>query len=303
MKPVRIHRIRESAVVHPADVLPLSTDGVFACDFHVLGAEQGEDVPGGYRLGRLLNVDHHAPTARMTRRVSSANLALAHVAAEGAASPQDVVVVNHTDCDSVLSAGIVAGRLDPDPALGDAAIAADHTGAANPIADLLQAVERWEDVEASLHNLALLRAGRPLDTRAAEALDRRLRRREEAAAAVARGEVRAVGRVALGVFAGEVDGEMFPALLPEAAVVLLAYPREEDPGRWTMKLRVGIAAPEGLTLHRLGLGEMDPAFGGRWNAGGNRRGGGTTTDPRVYASELSRRVERLLSTPPSSPAS
>ena len=84
----------------------------------------------------------------MARPVSSANLALDWRAASAntptesrKAAEQAVVVINHTDCDSILSSGIVSGLLDALPAYGRAALAADHTGEENAIADTLQALE------------------------------------------------------------------------------------------------------------------------------------------------------------------
>lgn len=53
---------------------------------------------------------------------------MAYVKEEGIASPADCVVINHTDCDSVLSSAIIRGILPPEKRFGDAAIAADHTG-------------------------------------------------------------------------------------------------------------------------------------------------------------------------------
>ena len=71
----------------------------------------------------------------MYRFVSSANLAVEWVRARHGPRPGDLVVITHTDCDSVLSSGIVSGRLEPKPEYEAAAIAADHTGerTASPI--------------------------------------------------------------------------------------------------------------------------------------------------------------------------
>jgi hypothetical protein len=44
--------------------------------------------------------------------------------------------------------------------------------------------------------------------------------------------------------------------------------------------------PPGFTLHSLGIQLWNPGFGGRWNAGSNKRGGGTTIEPRDYANRL-----------------
>ena len=102
------------------------------------------------------------------------------------------------------------------------------------------------------------------------------------------GRIRLDGPLAFGVLDESIDGEFFPALLPKAVVILTAAPHQ--PPRWVMKLRLGLAAPPGMTLQRLGIQEFDPAYGGRWNAGSNKRGGGTDMLPEVYARAVTERL-------------
>lgn len=66
----------------------------------------------------------------------------------------------------------------------------------------------------------------------------------------------------------------------------MALPREDVPRRWNVKLRLGNAAPPGFTLHDMKIPNWNPAFGGRWNAGSKKRGGGTSIEPRDYANRL-----------------
>ena len=281
--------------VLPEHLLPMHPRGpVIACDFHVESIHLlGEEVAGGYRLGRLLNVDHHAPVPRMRRRISSTGLAIDHVRREGPAGRNSAVIINHTDCDSVLASAVLLGLLRPDDAYGQAAVAGDHTGEAHPTADLLQALEPERDFTMSLRNLLLVESGAPMEATASARLGDRLRRRERAAALVAGGSFRRVGELAVAMLDEDTEGELFPGLLPEARVVMLAIPGT-DPGRWKMKLRLGQAAPDGLSLSMLGLEEFDPRYGGRWNAGSNRRGGGTNMDPERYAAEVAERLDRVL---------
>lgn len=288
-----IQLLESSARVLPDDLTRVFAEGVTACDFYVVGAEHGEEVPGGYRLGRILNVDHHAATPRMSRFVSSTNLAIECVA--DAARPTSPIVVNHTDCDSVLSAGIVAGMLDPRDEFGAAAVAADHTGEEHAVADLLQALDHLRDLPLSFDSLRRRLAGTSLAPVAQDALMRRLFKRDAAARAVAAGRVDVTGGLAFGVLDQPLDSEFFPALLPEAALILLASRRTRG-GRWAIKLRLGLAAPAGLTLHALRLNEVDAAYGGRWNAGSNARGGGTTTAPEDYAVAVCGRLAALTGT-------
>ena len=295
----------------PIDLLPVFRAGnvddllaryptgeILACDFYIAGAELGADVPGGYQLGpRVLNIDHHAPTARMSRPVSSANLALEWCAANAStpadprkAAEQAVVLINHTDCDSILSSGIVSGRLDPLPSYGRAALAADHTGEENKIADTLQALEPWRDVELSFATLRALDMGAPLPEQAREAVGRWRHKRECATHYVAQRTVASDGFMAFGILDREIDGIFFPPLLPDAVLILLAVPRPNDSGTWVMKFRLGAAAPEGFTIHDLHMTELDPAYGGRWNAGSNARAGGTTIPPARYAEAVRQRL-------------
>jgi hypothetical protein len=282
--------------VLPEQLLPLNPGGpILACDFHVESIHLlGEEVESGYRLGRLLNVDHHAPVPRMQRRISSTHLAIGHVAREGAAGSGSVVVINHSDCDSVLAAAILLGLLPPEPAYAEAAVAADHTGEANPIADLLQALEHRRDFTGSLRNLMLAQGGAPMEAEASALLGERLRRREAAARLVAGGAFRRVGRLELAILDEDTEGELFPGLLPHACLLMLAVPYNDPPGGWKVKLRLGRGAPDGLTLPALGIPEFDPRYGGRWNAGSNRRGGGTTLDPERYAGLVAERVDRAF---------
>lgn len=95
--------------VSAAQVLEVSSaQRIYACDFAITGAENFLEKPWGYETGRLVNIDHHAPTPRMRDRISSTNLAIVHVQERGIARPDETVVINHTDCDSILSCAIQA---------------------------------------------------------------------------------------------------------------------------------------------------------------------------------------------------
>jgi hypothetical protein len=270
---------------------------IFACDFYVTGAEQGVIAPGGLRLGRILNVDHHAPIARMEAEVTSTMLAAQYLNAGGEVDPLGSVVIHHTDCDSVLSSAMMLGILPPDPDLVNASVCADHTGAAHPVADLLQALDdgrggtrTLEQYATSLRNLRALLNREPLEDEAVAALARRERRRAAAMALVDSRtfDIDAERLVAFAVSDGSIDSAFFPAQLRHVAVIMLAHRRDDT--RWTVKLRLGGRQLPGLTLHTLGVTDWDPRFGGRWNAGSNGRGGGTSIRPRDYAERLRERV-------------
>lgn len=278
---------------------------IFACDFYVQGAEQGTLEGGGLRIGRVLNVDHHAPITEMEREVTSTMLAAEFVRQHGEDVIRDgCVVINHTDCDSILSSAIMAGALPPDDRYVDASVDADHTGAANLIADVLQALDesrRGTRTQAqyveSLDCVMRLDAGRELPVAAMHALQRHGERREAARELVHSGRVRVEGGVAFARSDVEIDGAFFPALLPNAQVIVLASPNRDDPTRFTIKVRRGRAAPDGVTLHKLGITALDTNYGGRWNAGSNKRDGGTHIVPEAFARHLREQLARHAGTP------
>jgi hypothetical protein len=268
---------------------------VIACDFYVSGAERGTPVPGGFRLGCILNVDHHAPVERMQRPITSTALACELLRTRVSSSPpvQEAVVINHTDCDSILSSALIMGLFEPGESLVAASIAADHTGDANPVADLLQGLDEArkgdrtpEQYTESVRSLHLLLEGHRLSADSQRAIDSRLARRDAAAQIVKDGCFHLDGPLAWAVMDDEIDAAFFRPLLPRAALIMVANPHDDTRGRWNVKLRVGGAAPPGFTLHSLGIRNWNPAFGGRWNAGSNKRGGGTSIEPRDYANRL-----------------
>ena len=281
-----IHLSKNSKNLTTDELLALSTGPIIACDFHVAGAEAWHPVMGGYARGRIVNVDHHADTNEMARVVSSANLALARVRAVGLPPAESYVVITHTDCDSILSAGIMSGRLSAEDRYGDAAIAADHTGDENAIADVLQALDKTRDIELSFDALARLEAGLPQSDVVERKMAERRGKRLAAEEYVRRGRVTMRGSIAVGEFENALDGEFFAPLLPDAAIIVLASPLTEDTERLEVKVRLGRAAPVGLSIHALDIPAFDPNYGGRWNAGSNKREGGTSIAVEEYVTRL-----------------
>lgn len=182
-------------------------------------------------------------------------------------------------------------------------VCADHTGEENEVADLLQAMDEGREgdrteqqyLESLRAALALLQRQDP-GSYARAALTMRRMKRAAARRLVDAGHVVVRDGVALARPDEEIDGALLAPLVREAAVVMLALPLPADPSRWLVKLRRGPAAPSGLTLHALDVAGMDPSYGGRWNAGSNRRPksgdavGGTATHPEEYATALRERL-------------
>lgn len=259
---------------------------VIVCDAYVKDIEKEQEIIGGYQFGLVINIDHHAPTATMARPISSTPLAIEYVRDNGVADQNDEVVINHTDCDSLLSAAIVAGIIAPDQIFAEAAIAADHTGERNDVADLLQACGNFRDVDFSLRNLAKLQLGLILEPKAQQALDAQRQDRRRATQLVKSGAFHFMPNgVAWVKTPSRIDGVFFPALLPQAKVILQVTPIAGT-DKFGMGLRLGLAAPEDMTIHNLDIQKLDPAFGGRWNAGNNKRAGGSSLQPEEYARRL-----------------
>jgi len=260
---------------------------IIACDFGVIGAESGEEIPGGYRHGRILSIDHHIPNERMARRISSTTLAIEQARSLEGFPKDSNVVIHHTDCDSILSSLIARGFLPPEDRFNDAAIAADHTGEENEISDLLGSLMQRRDLEFSLRNLEALLRGTPLAPGAVKALEQRKREREEAADLVSSEALHSTGSVYYVWTKSRPDVALFPALLPDAAVVIVGSPMNKDSGKSVIKIRLGMKAPDGFMLNTLDL----PDFGGRWNAGNTKRHGGTAIPIEEYADLVRGKLE------------
>ena len=251
-------------------------------------------IDGGFQIDNVINIDHHFPTPEFSRIVSSTNLAIDYVRKHGPFKEGAIVVINHTDCDSILASAIMRGIIEPDDKYGEAAIAADHTGEPNEIADLLLALDGKRDVEFSLRNLQLLLYNKPLEEEAAVLLEARIGKREKAKNAVENlMKVTESGNVHYAELPKKIDGELFPSLIPEAKIIILTNPLEVKEGDTVVKVvkevkaRLGLGAPEGTNLRTI-MKKADPLFDGRWNAGSNGRNGGLdlNTDMEDYIHRL-----------------
>ena len=271
----------------------------FAADFYIDGAETWNSHPGGWRhpVEPIISIDHHAPHLSMQRQVSSANLAIEVVAQGPGPGPDDAILISHMDCDSILAAGILSRRIEPNARYGEAALAADHTGEVNEIADLLQALDaHWsrtgrpmpdpDGLEYFFESLNRSEQDLSLDAFAKEALGQRQRSRDRAERAVLEGRIEYDQGIAFGVLDEPIEGELLLTCLPEAALVCTMNPHPVAPERWQVKIRLGLAAQGGRSLHQLRIVGFDPAYGGRWNAGSNNRGGGTDLSPDEYIQRL-----------------
>jgi len=276
---------------------------ILVADTYVENSEQWTALPGGWQTEvdglTIINVDHHAPVPRMQRPISSGNLAIDYVRAHGVASDA-LVLINHCDCDSIVSSSILAGEVPPDDNLSQAVIAADHSGTENHIADHLQPLEALRDLVLSQQTLRQLVAGESVVDTVRELWQQRVSERHQWQEKIDQpGMIDWTDKVALIESAERIPAELLTGLLPQADLILTAYPASSpaqvppSETKWILKIRLGQAAADRFTLESLAVRILDPAFGGRWNAGSNNRGGGTTIPPKRYASLLAENIAAL----------
>jgi len=267
---------------------------IFVCDTYIKGIERGVIEGNVLRLSDVISIDHHAPLKMFAKRVSSTNLAIDWVNINGIAREDEFVIITHTDYDSVISGLIMRGVLPPKKIFGEMAIMADHTGEENEMVDLLQSMSSAHDLELSLRNLELWSNGRPIEGKAHEMLeDLKDERRRAKEIAMNRG-FRNKGMVYYAQLPKKIESSFFIAWIPEATVILTYSPHRKHEGFWEVKTRLGAAAPEGLRMNELGINEFDSRWGGRWNAGSNRKGQGTKIPIEEYARLLSEKLEEYM---------
>ncbi len=295
MKENPITLMEERRVITEDELRKNYSGKIAALDFYIKGIEEKGHWDGDVLcLDGILNIDHHAPVEEFVKYVSSTNLAIAWVKKNGILDKNYTVVLNHTDCDSLLSSFVIRGIFSPYERFGEAAIAADHTGEENEIADLLQALQYKRDLEFSVRNLKLLLEGKDLEAEAQKLLEKTFIDRKKAREIVEGGGMINLGGIIYAQLDKKVESSYFPALIPNAHVILLFSPHEKNIGNWEAKIRLGMAAPSGLTLSKLEIEDFDPSFGYRWNAGGNNRGSGTSLSVKEYAQRLNVKLQKFL---------
>lgn len=267
---------------------------IVACDFPVENIHQ-KSAPTifGFQKDGIINIDHHAPVREMEQNISSGVLAVKYVRQYGPIKSVIPVVINHADCDSLLSALIMRGHLPPLKIFEDAVIAADHTGEPNDIADLLQILDPERDLAFSIRNLGKLLAREPLEPRARQLFELRKYHRQCVHSFCEQGNFsQEKGLVHLPSPKENISGELFVDYFRQD--ILLALTKSSSDGLLEVRLRLGRAAPAGFNIHSLRLREFDPAYDGRWNAGSNWRGGCARIALESYLEELKKRMSRAL---------
>jgi len=266
---------------HSIDEFVAEAKPLCVCDFYVKDSEKAQVRDDHILYDDALIIDHHAPIAQSERQVSSTNMAIDYVRRE---NPSNLnVLINHTDCDAVLSALIMARRLEPLDIFGEAAIAADHTGQENEIADLLQALQDARDLDYSERELhkCLSSAQKDYEPRTVELLEKRKADRERARSFANQFQYK--GDIAYLQLYKKLDSALLPPYLPQAKVILVASPM--DNSKLEVKARLGNNC-DNIKLNKLDL----PDFGGRWNAGSTKRCGGTSYSLEQYAGIVAQKI-------------
>ncbi len=260
------------------------------CDFYIRGTEKGVVAPyGAICYEDILNIDHHAPLDRMCEHISSTTIAIAYMR-EHRSLPKDCkVLINHTDCDAILSMLIMTGQLDPEEIYNEAAIAADHTGDENEIADLLQAMQKEKDLEFSIRNLDALLNKELIDEKAKGMLEIRKGERAKIKKLVDDGKVSYQDGIDYIKLDEKIESGLLPKYVPDAKLIMIAHPMPEGSAReWNIHLRLGNEADD-IRLDMLNL----PDFGCRCDAGSTNRYGGTDVAPGEFLEITIEEINRI----------
>lgn len=262
-----------------ADELESPNQPVFVLDFALSDVATATPLEvDGELLGfywpdsNVYNIDHHAPDPRMARAISSTPL-VAELVRRNLLPKELLIMIHHYDADSILAAAIATGLIPADDRFVDAAIAADHTGVPNEIADTLTALESLRDPAYSLDILQKLVNGTPLPTEVVAARTRRETQRNEIHEWALAGNLT---RSPEGIYFAETAlpgiRTEFLTVIPELTDAVAFVVSYVKPTGRAVKIRLGQAGiAQGIQLNhpRLKL----PNFGGRWNAGGTDRQG------------------------------
>lgn len=271
------------------------TGPVVVCDCYIDGIEVGTEHVWGYEKDAIINIDHHAPRPIMCRNISAGVQSSIYVEDFGVVPLEVPVVVNHTDCDSVISSAIARGIIPPHTEFQRAVVCADHTGEPSRIAEVLQALEPAQDLGLSLQTLACLLQNQPLPPRAQAFVDQSQREAQLAIDAFMRGDYDIRDGVALLRTGQQVESSFVVPLFPDAAIVMNTYPRKNTGPNGEalvdVKVRLGQKIPDGVNLDTLGIKTFDPQFGGRWNAGSTSRAGGASKAPGEYLDFLAAQLK------------
>lgn len=262
------------------------TDKICICDFYVEGAENWNYQNNILKEGNFINIDHHSPITQLRKHISSGNIAKKYVQKYNILDDDYFVIVNHLDCDSIISSFIMLGILEPTQELMRSVIAADHTGEENQISDLLQSVEHTRNIDFIANNLFKLMKGQKLENEAIQMMAIRRKNRERIDSMIKSNKYQKEGKISYFITDSNLDPTLLVSLLPQSKAIMVSSKSKKDVNKWIHRIRLGMNE-ENKSLKEIDL----PDFGGRWNAGSTRRHGGTLIEPKEYARILNNKLK------------
>jgi len=272
-----------------ADTLRIqfSSTIVYACDFYIDEIEKAFPIAGGFRSGLIINIDHHAPVEAMANFNTSTSLAIDYVNTYGVAGNNDKIIINHTDCDSILSSLIIAGLLEPKEEYKHAALCADHTGEISEISEILQALEKERTVDLSIHSLMSFISTGKVASNIIPYLNAYRACRQRVHDYVSKAY--SVGDIVVVPIDSDINSIMLLSCFPNAKIIMTVSPHLLYPQKMAISVMRGPKAPKALYINTLPL---PPEFGGRWNMGSNKRSGGTSLPIDFYIEIIQKELER-----------
>jgi hypothetical protein len=286
----KINLITERKYYSTKDIRAMFPDAskIYVLDFSVVDTELPRFLgPNGEILGYIDSennvtiIDHHSDHPQFEESISATHQALIAVSNGLRLSDKDIIILNHTDTDSILSTIILTN-----PDLSDllkarfalATVNADHSGGEDDIVDLIDTVYRKRDPELSINTLEkYLKYGtlEVLSQEIRDAYHERVEYRMRAKEVVKSGQLQHAGN---GVYFIKTTEDLqslhFPAYCRKyeipLSVIIIAKPKN---GKWAMSIRTSDCFPKNTNLLKLfsdlNLGKY--GFGGRNKAGGNSR--------------------------------
>ena len=263
---------------------------IFVCDFYIQDSEFWDEIEGGYCTNNIVNIDHHAPTDRMAQYITSTVLSIQYVNKYGPVSDDSIIVINHVDCDSLLSSHIMAGILPPLELFAEASIDADHTGKLNPISDLLQSIASKRDILYSINNLIKFLKNEKIDNEAEILKNQEIESRNIIKNYIEKGYFKINKYVTYATLPEKENTAYYPSFFPNTWVICTGSPYKNT-NKTEFACRLGLSAPKWLKLNRLDLPE---GYNGRWNAGANGRSGGSNMDIEDFVKIINEKINNFL---------
>lgn len=295
-------------------------DILYACDFLIAGIEKYEK-DGYFEWGNIINLDHHSDaTSLMGKQITSTTMVIDYLKKHpGLVVPPSSVSTHHSDCDSTSATLILNGIIPPElyPMFAEASIAADYTGKANTLGDLMQAMKHGPSGVAGQNASAKFNAEKynflvrnlqaflnegidAIEPEARVLYDRHLGQRAELRQMKEAGEYESVGENEEVVYIetdpnAKFDATMLVDIHPTAKVIFTYFKqstKNEKTGEITegyvINARAGQDVPVGFDIRKV-MKEIGEPFGGRWGGGANKRktdGRGTPTPPGEVARKI-----------------